>query len=125
MNIMQVWCGLRPFKRGYCARFTGPLSSSSVDLGLEGEALEICKGLVLGFYRLDHEESGELLRWAPEFVVETAAYALEIWYDGARPEQFRRHRRGRKRAVLPEDFVEQFVPDWSGMIERVLSKPRA
>ena len=96
-----------------------------VDLGLEGEALEICKGLVLGFYRLDHEVGGELLKWAPEFTVETAAYALEIWHDGARREQFRRHRSGPKRAVLPEDFVDQFVPDWAGMIERVLSKRRA
>ena len=97
-----------------------------VALGLEGEALEICKGLVLGFYRLDHEGGGELLQWAPEFTVETAAYALEIWRDGAGREQSRKHRSGRrKRAVLPEGFVEQFVPDWAGMIERVLSKPRA
>ena len=58
-----------------------------VDLGLEDEALEMCKGLVLGFYRLDHEGGGELLQWAPEFTVETAAYALEVWRDGARREQ--------------------------------------
>jgi hypothetical protein len=47
-----------------------------VELGLEAEGLEIGKGLVLGFYRLDNEGGGELLQWAPEFTVDTAAYAV-------------------------------------------------
>jgi len=51
-----------------------------VDLGLEVEALEICKGLVLGFYRLDHEGGGELLQWAPSL---RSRPQLTLWRSGA------------------------------------------
>lgn len=89
------------------------------DLGLEDEALEMCKGLILGFYRLDHDGGGDLLQWAPEFSVETAAYALEIWRDGFGRGQSRRC------AVLLQEFVGEFVPDWKDMIVRVLSRSRS
>jgi hypothetical protein len=36
-------------------------------LGLEVEALEICRGLELGCYRLSEPEGGEVLGWAPDF----------------------------------------------------------
>jgi hypothetical protein len=80
-----------------------------VDLGLEEEALQMCKGLVLGLYRLDHNGGGELLQWAPEFPAETAAYALKMWSDGAR------RRQSQHRAML-QDFMNQFVPDWKDTI---------
>ena len=88
-----------------------------VDLVMEEEALEMCKGLVLGLYRLDHDGGGELLQWAPEFTVETAAYALEIWRDGFRRGESRQH-------AMLQDFVNQFVPDWKDMIIRVVSRSR-
>jgi hypothetical protein len=87
-----------------------------VDLGLEEEALELCKGLVLGCYRLEKEGGGDLVQYAPEFPGETAACALEIWRDGAA--------RPGKRTVFPKEFIEQFVPDWDAMIVRVCSKTR-
>ena len=86
-----------------------------LDLRLGDEALEMCKGLVLGCYRLEHEGGGELLEYASEFPAETAAYAVESWRDGSG---------GLKRTVLPGDFVEQFVPEWADMIARICLKRR-
>jgi len=88
-----------------------------LDLGLEAEALEICKGVVLGCYRLSEREGGEVLEWAPDFPGEAAGNVLEAWYrraDG--PES--RERGGRKRPPLPLDFLS-LVPKWVPMIERV------
>lgn len=88
-----------------------------LDLGLEAEALEICKGVVLGCYRLSEREGGEVLEWAPDFPGEAAGNVLEAWYrraDG--PES--RERGGRKRPPLPPDFLS-LVPKWVPMIERV------
>jgi hypothetical protein len=48
-------------------------------LGLEAEALEICKGIVLGLYGVRDDEGGELLRWVPEFPEESAGWAADIW----------------------------------------------
>ena len=88
-----------------------------LDLGLEAEALEICKGVVLGCYRLSEREGGEVLEWAPDFPGEAAGNVLEAWYrraDG--PESYERG--GRKRPPLPPDFLS-LVAKWVPMIERV------
>jgi hypothetical protein len=53
-----------------------------LELGLEAEALEICKGLVLGCYRLSEPAGGDVLGWAPDFPGEAAGNALEVWYTG-------------------------------------------
>jgi hypothetical protein len=48
-----------------------------IELGLETEALEICKGVVLGLYRLRKETKGDgLIGWAEDFPAETAAYTV-------------------------------------------------
>src|SRR5437867_10875855 len=87
-----------------------------VDLGLQEEALEQCKGLVLGCYRLEKDGGGDLVQYAPEFPGETAACALEIWRDGAT--------RPGKRTIFSNEFIEQFVPEWDTMVVRVCSKTR-
>ena len=53
-----------------------------LQLGLEAEALEICKGLLLGCYRLSERAGGDVLGWAPDFPGEAAGNALEVWYTG-------------------------------------------
>jgi len=88
-----------------------------LDLGLEAEALEICKGVVLGCYRLSERQGGNVLGWAPDFAGETAGYALEVWSKGT--DKLRSgERQGRNRFPLPPDFLE-LVPKWIPMIERV------
>ncbi len=54
-----------------------------IELGLEAEALEICRGLVLGLYRLSEREGGDVLGWAPDFPAEAAGNALVSWCAGA------------------------------------------
>ena len=53
-----------------------------LELGLEAEALKICKGLVLSCYRLSERAGGDVLGWAPDFPGEAAGKALEGWYSG-------------------------------------------
>ena len=88
-----------------------------LELGLEAEALEICKGLVLGCYRLSERAGGDVLGWAPDFPGEAAGNALEVWYTGTDDPKSRDTRR-KKRPPLPPDFLN-LVPKWIPMIERV------
>ncbi len=37
-----------------------------IELGLEAEALEICKGMVLGLYRLNERVRGDVLGWGAD-----------------------------------------------------------
>ncbi len=93
-----------------------------IELGLEAEALEICKGMVLGLYRLSEHEGGDVLGWAPDFPAEAAGNALEVWYAGADDPKSRDIRR-KTRPPLPQDFLSM-VPKWIPMIERVLKETK-
>ena len=93
-----------------------------LELGLEAEALEICKGLVLGCYRLSEREGGDVLGWAPDFPGEAAGNALEVWYGGADDAKNREHG-GRKSPPLPGDFLS-LVPKWAPMIERIAKETK-
>ena len=93
-----------------------------IELGLEAEALEICKGMVLGLYRLNEREGGDVLGWAPDFPAEAAGNALEFWHAGA-DEQKSRDIRRKTRPPLPQDFLIR-VPKWIPMIERILKKTK-
>ncbi len=94
-----------------------------VELGLEAEALEICKGVVLGLYRLRKGTNGDgLLGWAPDFPAETAAHAVYTWRTGGDTRKRVAQRDPRKRPGFPQDFVEKFVPEWGSLIGRTLSR---
>ena len=85
--------------------------------GLEAEALEICKGIVLGLYRV-HTRGGELLQYAPEFPEEHAAWVVDLWRAGG--DEGKAARRVQplagKGPLLPKDFVDQFVPEWTWLL---------
>jgi hypothetical protein len=93
-----------------------------IELGLEAEALEICKDMVLGLYRLSEREGGDVLGWAPDFPAEAAGNALEFWHAGADEPQSRDIRR-KTRPPLPQDFLSM-VPKWIPMIERILKETK-
>jgi len=91
-----------------------------IELGLEPEALEICKGIMLGLYRAEHGKEGELAQWAPDFPAEAAGNALQTWLTGDSLGKVPR----RKGLAFPQDFVERFVPEWRDMIVRLSSRKR-
>lgn len=85
------------------------------ELGLDAGALEMCKGVVLGLYRVRNEQGDDVLQWAPDFPAETAAHAVAAWRGGDKKTAARGHR---KQRVFPPDFVKEFVPEWEDLIDR-------
>jgi hypothetical protein len=88
-------------------------------LGLEMEALEICKGILLGLYRIRDTRSDELLGWAEDFPAEAAADAVRVLAGGKQqvasgPRRARPH--------LGEEFVDKHLPEWSDLIARALEQ---
>jgi hypothetical protein len=74
-----------------------------VKLRHEDEALEVCKGIVLGLYRAEHR-GFELLEYAEDSPSELAGHAVEIW------------RRRRRDWTFPRNFVEKYTPDWAWLV---------
>ena len=90
-----------------------------LELGLEMEALETCKGLVLGLYRVRDTRGDEFLGWAEDFPAEAAADAVRVL---ARRNQRGVGRTRRARPHFDEAFVGKHVPEWSDIIARVLER---
>ena len=89
-----------------------------LDLGLEAEALQICLGVVLGLYQLHNDTEAEFLSWAPDFPEEAAGNIVADWVKASKPGTTGRGR-GRNRAALLRKFVEQHVPEWPWIWDRV------
>jgi len=95
-----------------------------IDLGLEADALEICKGVVLGLHRIEQAKAGGLLEWAPDFPAEAAGDVLETWCRGAGARKVAGRGPRRIRPPLPQEFTDGLVPAWREMIERIVSRRR-
>jgi hypothetical protein len=74
-----------------------------VKLRHEDEALEVCKGIVLGLYRSEHR-GFELLEYAEDSPSELAGHAVEIW------------RRRRRDWTFPRNFVDKYTPNWAWLV---------
>ena len=88
-----------------------------MELGLEMEALEICKGVVRGLYRIRDTRGDEFLGWAEDFPTEAAADAVRVLVGG---NQRGVGRTRRARPHFDEEFVDRYVPEWSDVIARML-----
>lgn len=89
-----------------------------MDLGLEAEASEICKGILLGLYRVRDEKAHEIVGWASDFPAETAADTALIWRAGGTSKKTVR----RERAKLLQKFAQESTPEWEALIKRVLAR---
>ena len=90
-----------------------------MELGLGREALEICKGVVLGLYRIRGPRGDEFLGWAQDFPTEAAADAVRVLAGG---NQKGVGRTGRTRPHFDEEFVDKRVPEWGDLIACVLER---
>lgn len=78
-------------------------------LGMDAEALEACKGVVLGLYQA-REGNPEFVQRNEDALTELAGSVVEDWCAGAKGRRF------------PKDFVDEFVPEWEFLAH---SKPGA
>ena len=79
-----------------------------ISLGAETAAVETCRGIVVGLYRVRGKNPDAVLGWAQDFPVEAAAQAVSILSAAGR---------GVRRWSLPRE-IEREVPDWASRIER-------
>ena len=93
-----------------------------LELGRRKEALEVCKGLVLGLYHVEEKGESEILEYAPDAPAETATWAVDLLKgSGSRCNVARSRTRGTGTfSVLPSGFVDKYVPKWKTFL---LPKP--
>jgi hypothetical protein len=90
------------------------------ELGQDDQALEVCKGVVLGLYHVEQGEECEVIAVAPDALSEEAGSAVSLWREGGKDVKARR-RGPRKRAAertFPGEWAKRFVPRWSSFIMR-------
>ena len=89
-----------------------------MELGLEAEALEICKGILLSLYSVRDQKTDSGVEWAPNFLDQTAADTALAWCaDGAKKGPVHR-----ERALFLQEFAKEDTPEWEALILRVLSR---
>ena len=93
-----------------------------IELGLEVEALEICKGVLLGLYRVEHGQKEGILEYADDFPMEVAGGAVQTWWTAGRAKGSAGAGARRNRPAFPQQFVDRFVPEWRDTIARALSR---
>lgn len=90
-------------------------------LGLYEEALEICKGIVLGLYQCRVANGDEFLGWASDFPAEAAGNTVADWIAadkrGASSSQHVPNR-----VLLLRKFVDEHVPEWKWISKQVAGK---
>lgn len=91
-----------------------------IEVGNETEALEICKGVALGLYRVRDSDGADLVGWAPDFPIEMATQVIETWHTYKRPNRTEASGTHPNRPQFPKEFIEKFVPEWRDPIAQVL-----
>jgi len=81
-----------------------------LDLGLEDEALDTCRGIILGLYRARRGVTAGCLARAPDFPEAAAENVLRLW------------RRECPRLLaarsFPPEFVARHAPEWKALFAR-------
>ena len=85
-----------------------------LELGVYGAAFEVCKGVVLGLYRAHIGRGTDVLEYAPDFPLESATDAAELW----RTKSGDRATKSVPTADRLREFAEEHLPDWSSLLER-------
>ena len=85
-----------------------------IALGAETAAVETCRGVVAGLYRVRGKNPDAVLGWAEDFPIEAAAQAVSI---------LRAAGRGARRWSLPTALDEE-VPEWASSLASWQSERR-
>lgn len=106
-----------------CQEVLDPLIAEldrQLELGLEADAFETLKGIVLGLYLARKDQGAGCLAWAPDFPEQSAGEAVTHWWKAAQREPRTKGDR-RKSFVAPLlEFIAKHVPEWKGSLERVV-----
>lgn len=89
-----------------------------LSLGLDEEAFEICKGILLGLYQCRDASGDEFLEWAADFPAEAAGNTLAEWIAADKRSVSR---------ILPmpnhvlflRKFLHEYVPEWQWISKQV------
>lgn len=82
--------------------------------GFPDRARQVLMGIVLGLNRASRGKDCPVLEHAPDFAVESAGWAIEMWSLLSAPggKGGRSRKRGAAASPLPREFVESCVPEW-------------
>jgi hypothetical protein len=86
---------------------------------LDAQALETCKGILLGLYRIRGLKGDEFLGWAPDFPKEAAAHVVRVLSGRDAPNETR----AAPALRLDEAFLHTQLPKWRDLIARALESP--
>ena len=86
-----------------------------LEMGLEDQASQFCRRILLGLYRLRDGRENDILNWAPDFPGEAADNVLEVWRETSGSDRGSASAKGRRR--LSPDFVREHVPDWDRLLK--------
>jgi hypothetical protein len=81
-----------------------------LELGLDEEALDTCRGIILGLYRARERGAGGCLGQVPDFPEGAAENVLSLWR--------RECPRSRSARAYPPEFLARHVPEWKSLIAR-------
>ena len=92
-----------------------------LDLGLDEQAFEICKGILLGLYQCRHASGDEFLGWASDFPAEAARNTLADWIAADRQgassiQPVPNH------VLFLQKFVDEHIPEWPWISKQVARK---
>jgi hypothetical protein len=87
-----------------------------LELGFGRQALETCKGLILGLYEARNKRDDGCLGSAPDFAWITSEEILEKWSKGIRGKGTKASR------TRLRSFLDEVASEWGSMFDRVLSR---
>jgi hypothetical protein len=74
------------------------------ELGMSGEEMTHCMGLILGIYRYEHESKSEFREWSVDIPLECAGDRLREWRERGQGPAF---------AEAMDEFIQQRCPNWA------------
>jgi hypothetical protein len=79
------------------------------ELGMPGEEMTHCMGLILGIYRYEHESKSEFREWSVDIPLECAGDRLREWRERGQGLAF---------AEAMDEFIQQRCPNWARYLLR-------